>query len=71
MPDLAPHYSLLYNAIGGKMDIIEMFLTAVLQGVGFTVGIVIGVAVIIFIVKRKMQDLQLLHWINVLKNFKR
>lgn len=53
------------------MEIIEMFLTAVLQGVGFTMGIVIGVGVIIFIVKQKMQDMQLLHWVNVLKNFKR
>ncbi len=53
------------------MEILQILATAILQGVGFTMGVLIVAATIIFIVKQKMQDMQLLNWINIFKNFKR
>jgi len=59
LPDLAPHYLVLHNADGGKMEFIDVLATAIVQGFGFTIGMLLVFGLAYFNIKRKVQKTKL------------
>lgn len=70
LPDLAPYYSLLHNADGGKMEFIDILATSIVQGFGFSMGVLIVVSLIAFFVKRKIQQTKLTTMFDIFNVFK-